>query len=91
MAHTWQLKFFAYCILDIPLRLTHLLLSFDHSKNTATNTKFSDILSLYTGRLYSIDYSLFFPFLIFTRLIDYIKSNIQLKEAKQFHIADDNQ
>ena len=36
-------------MLDIPWRLTHLLLSLDHSKNTATNIKFTDILLLYTG------------------------------------------
>ena len=33
----------------------------------------------------------FFFSLILTGLIDYIKIHIQLKEAKQFHNADDNQ
>ena len=51
-------------------------------ENTATNTKLNIILLLYTGRLHSIDYSVFFLFFILTGLIDYINIIIQLKEAK---------
>ena len=50
-------------------------------QNTATNNKFTDILLLYTGRLHSIDYSLFFSFLTLTGLIDYVNISLELKEA----------
>ena len=59
VAHTWQFRCFAYSFLDILWRLTHLLLSPDYFKNTATNTKIINILFfLYTGRIHFIHYSL---------------------------------
>ena len=47
---TWHIRgssnIFSYSFLAIPWQLTHLLLSLDYFKNTGTNTKFSNIVSL---------------------------------------------
>ena len=62
VAHTWQ------SIFPTHFYYGHSLVTNSHAtqpgiiQNTATNTKFNIILLLYTGRLHSIDYSLFFLF-----------------------------
>ena len=91
MAHTWQLKYFTYSILDIPWRLTHLLLSLEYFKNTATNTKFSNILFCSTQADFIPLTIRYFSYLNLTGLTDYININKQLKEAKQFYNADDGE
>ena len=88
MAHTWQPNFPTHFYYGYSLVTNSHATQSGIFQNTATNNKFTDILLLYIGRLHSIDYSLFFSFLILTELIDYIKINLQIKEAKQFHNAD---
>ena len=90
MAHTWQLQFFTYSILDIPWRLTHLTC---YSVLTTPKTR---PLILNSAIFFFSTQADFIPltiryFLILTGLIDYINIKKQLKEVKQFHNADENQ
>ena len=66
VAPTWQLKFSTHSILDIPWRLTHLLLSPNYSKTRPLILN-SIIFSLYlAGSVLLFDY-----FFILSELLDY--------------------
>ena len=77
--------------MDNPWWPTHMLLSLEHYKTRPL--KQTSIIFCYSTQAdfipLTIHYFLFS--LILTGLIDYININMQLKEAKQFHNADDNQ
>ena len=72
----------------IQWRLTHLLISPDYLRNTATNTKFIIFLFfLYTGRTYFIHYSLFS---YLSELFNINRNIYNWKETKEFHSAIDD-
>ena len=62
MAHTWHSNFPTHFYYGYSLVTNSHAIQSGLLQNTVTNTKFNNILLLFTGRLQSIDYSLFFVF-----------------------------